>query len=176
VLDVGSGPGKFCLVAAASAPRLSLVGVERRPHLVAIARLLAEKAVQVAFRVGDAPRVTWSECDAFYVFNSFAENRFAVEDQFDRTVELSRKLSSRPTRSSVGSVRPSSPSSSRQKGVPDMLRYLVDLADRCDGDTRRAPSLSAEPVMRNSLATIRLRFVRIEQALPATARSACGSK
>lgn len=93
VLDVGSGPGKFCIVAAACVPRLSLVGVEHRPHLVAIARLLAQHvgAEQVAFRVGDATRVPWSELDGFFVFNSFAENRFAVEDQFDRTVELSRE-------------------------------------------------------------------------------------
>lgn len=93
ILDVGSGPGKFCVVAAACAPRLSLVGVEHRPHLVAVARLLGQKlgAERVAFQLGDATRVRWSEFDGFYVFNSFAENRFAVEDQFDRTVELSRR-------------------------------------------------------------------------------------
>jgi SAM-dependent methyltransferase len=93
VLDVGSGPGKFCVVAAAHARHLSFVGVEHRPHLVAIARLLADKvgAARVTFQVGDAACMSWTEFDAFYVFNSFAENRFARVDQFDRTVELSRK-------------------------------------------------------------------------------------
>jgi SAM-dependent methyltransferase len=92
VLDVGSGPGKFCVVGSACAPRLSFVGVEQRPHLVVLARQLAQRlgAEQVAFRFGDATRVRWSQFDGFYVFNSFAENRFAVEDQLDRTVELSR--------------------------------------------------------------------------------------
>ena len=41
VLDVGSGPGKFCIVAGARVPRMSFVGIEHRPHLVAAAQSLA---------------------------------------------------------------------------------------------------------------------------------------
>lgn len=92
VLDMGSGPGKFCVVAAARAPRIEFVGIEHRPQLVAVAESLAAEVgvANVTFSVGDATRIPWTDFDAFYVFNSFAENDFAADDQFDRTVELSR--------------------------------------------------------------------------------------
>lgn len=92
VLDMGSGPGKFCVAAAARAPRIEFVGVEHRPQLVALAQSLAAEigTSNVSFSVGDATRVPWTDFDAFYVFNSFAENDFAPPEQFDRTVELSR--------------------------------------------------------------------------------------
>jgi predicted RNA methylase len=47
VVDIGSGPGKFC-VAAALATRCSFIGVEQRPHFVDTARALAK-----TFGVGD---------------------------------------------------------------------------------------------------------------------------
>lgn len=114
VLDMGSGPGKFCVVAGARAPRIAFVGVEHRPQLVAIAQSVAAKLgiINVTFSVGDATRTPWTDFDAFYVYNSFAENEFAADDQFDQTVELSharhlaevkrvaRRLASAP----VGSV------------------------------------------------------------------------
>lgn len=92
VLDMGAGPGKFCVVAGARAPCIEFVGIEHRPRLVAIARSLAAEVgvVNVAFSVGDATRAAWTDFDAFYVFNSFAENDLAVDDRFDGTVELSR--------------------------------------------------------------------------------------
>lgn len=92
VLDVGAGPGKFCVAAGACAPGIEFVGVEHRPQLVDAARSLAAKVgtTNVTFEVGDATQVPWAEFDALYVFNSFAENDFAPENQFDRTVELSR--------------------------------------------------------------------------------------
>lgn len=91
VLDVGSGPGKFCVVAGARAPRVSFVGIEHRPHLVAAAQSLAAsvRATNVTFMHGDATRLPCADFDGFYVFNSFAENRFSADDQFDQTVELS---------------------------------------------------------------------------------------
>jgi len=110
VLDVGSGPGKFCVVAAASAEGIDFVGIEHRPHLVTIAeRLRCEIGTSnVAFRLADVTRATWSEFDAIYVFNSFAENVFSTNDRLDESVELthtryvaevlrcSRKLASLP--------------------------------------------------------------------------------
>ncbi|HSO32786.1 MAG TPA: methyltransferase domain-containing protein [Labilithrix sp.] len=92
VLDVGSGPGKFCMVAAARAPRISFVGIEHRPPLVTVAQSLASRLgiANVTFSVGDATRMPWTDFDAFYVFNSFAENDFAEGEQLDHTVELSR--------------------------------------------------------------------------------------
>jgi SAM-dependent methyltransferase len=91
VLDVGSGPGKFCVVAGARAKRIVFVGIEHRPHLVAAARSLATSvgATNVTFVHGDATCLPWAGFDGFYVFNSFAENGFSPEDQFDQTVELS---------------------------------------------------------------------------------------
>ena len=41
------------------------------------------------FRCGDVTEIPWEEFDAFYVFNSFAENAFSRSECFDRTVELS---------------------------------------------------------------------------------------
>ncbi len=92
ILDVGAGPGKFCVVGAACAPSLEFVGVEQRPHLIAIAERLAVNigTGNATFRLGDATHVPWSGFDALYVFNSFAENVFSTVDRFDDTVELSR--------------------------------------------------------------------------------------
>lgn len=92
VLDLGSGPGKFCVAAAVRAPGIEFFGVEHRPQLVDAARLLAAKVgtPNVTFAVGDATQISWAEYDAIYAFNSFAENDFEPENQFDRTVELSR--------------------------------------------------------------------------------------
>lgn len=92
VLDVGSGPGKFCVAAGARMPRMSFVGIEHRPHLVAAARSLAAAvgSTNVTFELGDATSVPATAFDGFYVFNSFAENAFSFDDQLDQTVELSR--------------------------------------------------------------------------------------
>jgi len=90
VLDVGSGPGKFCVVAGARAPRISFVGIEHRPHLVAAAQSLAAAVgvANVTFLLGDATGLPSAGFDAFYVFNSFAENAFSADLQLDQTVEL----------------------------------------------------------------------------------------
>lgn len=91
VLDVGSGSGKLCVVAGLHAPRLELVGVEQRPHLVAAARALALAVgtTNVTFVQGDATLLPSERFDGFYVFNSFAENGLPAADQLDQTVELS---------------------------------------------------------------------------------------
>jgi SAM-dependent methyltransferase len=92
VLDVGSGSGKFCVVGAAHAPSVEFVGVEQRPHLVAIAERLALEVgtPNAKFRVDDVTRLPWSDFDALYIFNSFAENIYSATERFDHTVELSR--------------------------------------------------------------------------------------
>ncbi|CAN5783086.1 hypothetical protein BH11MYX4_BH11MYX4_14090 [soil metagenome] len=91
VLDVGSGPGKFCVVAGARAPHISFVGIEQRRQLVAAAQALATSvgATNVSFVHGDATSLPAAGFDGFYVFNSFAENSFTSDNQFDQTVELS---------------------------------------------------------------------------------------
>ena len=51
VLDVGSGSGKFCVVAALESPAVQFVGVEQRAHLVDVARATADALVTI-----DPPR------------------------------------------------------------------------------------------------------------------------
>lgn len=91
VLDVGSGVGKFALVAAATAPELHLVGIEERAHLVDVARraqgILGLTNVELAH--GNATEAPWDVYDGFYFYNSFAENLFDVGARLDDRTELS---------------------------------------------------------------------------------------
>jgi predicted RNA methylase len=92
VLDVGSGPGKFCLGAAAREPSLSFTGIEHRDELVAIATTLAEQLglPNVRFEKGEATASDWGAHDGLYFFNPFGENLFGDPSEFlDDTVELS---------------------------------------------------------------------------------------
>ncbi len=91
VLDVGSGAGKFVLVASRVARDIEFVGVEQRVHLVAIARDAQRvlHAKNARFVEGDATESSWARFDGFYFFNPFAENLFADEDRLDDRVELS---------------------------------------------------------------------------------------
>jgi predicted RNA methylase len=91
VLDVGSGPGKFCLAAAAVAPALALTGIEQRRSLVEAANGAAHRLqlVNVQFHEGNVLKAEWAAFDGFYFFNPFGENIFVDEDHFDETVELS---------------------------------------------------------------------------------------
>lgn len=93
VLDVGSGAGKFCVVAAL-ATDLRITGIEQRRRLVVEATNLARR-----FRVerrcelllGTLARVDLALFDALYVFNSFAENVYPRTEQLDDSVELSAR-------------------------------------------------------------------------------------
>jgi protein-L-isoaspartate O-methyltransferase len=75
VLDVGSGCGKFCTVAALSNPA-HFIGIEQRPHLLATAKKAAAElgASQASFIPGNMADLDWSFFDAFYLFNPFYEN------------------------------------------------------------------------------------------------------
>jgi SAM-dependent methyltransferase len=91
VLDVGSGVGKFALAAAAAAPGVEFVGVERRTDLVAIARR-AQVELEVPnarFIVGDAAGIDWAPFDGLYFFNPLAENLFDPHDRIDDNFGLS---------------------------------------------------------------------------------------
>lgn len=90
VLDVGAGPGKFCVVAAAEVPACTFVGVELRPHLVRVARRLAERmsVTNATFLAGDALELDWSEYDAFYFYNPFAEQLNGEMFALDSKLEL----------------------------------------------------------------------------------------
>ncbi len=76
VLDVGAGAGKFCIAAALAYPGVTFVGVEKRLHLVALARSLARQlgADNVELIHGDALTLDWSGYAGFYLFNPFGED------------------------------------------------------------------------------------------------------
>ena len=91
LLDVGSGAGKFALVAAASAPELHVVGIEERAHLVDVARRAQANLglTNVEFVHGNATAASWDSYDGLYFYNSFAENLFDVGARMDDKSELS---------------------------------------------------------------------------------------
>lgn len=90
VLDVGAGPGKFCVVAAREVPSGTFVGIELRPHLVRIAKRLARQLSisNVQFLAGDAFDLDWSQFDAFYFYNPFAEQMHETPFLLDRTLDM----------------------------------------------------------------------------------------
>lgn len=94
ILDVGAGPGKFCVVAAREIPSCTFVGVEIRPGLVKHARKLAARAClgNATFLEGNALDFDWSEYDAFYLYNPFAEQLHDPGFLLDRTLALDPSL------------------------------------------------------------------------------------
>jgi SAM-dependent methyltransferase len=90
VLDVGAGAGKFCLAAALAVPTATFVGVEMRGHLVRLAtRLASQLQLQnVRFVHADALDLDWSQFDAFYLYNPFAEQLFETAFVLDQSIKL----------------------------------------------------------------------------------------
>ncbi len=90
ILDIGSGIGKFCIIAAA-AEQTEVVGVEQRPHLAEIARRAAEKlGVRATFDAATRlQEIEPSHFDGIYLYNPFAENLCEARDHIDSSVELS---------------------------------------------------------------------------------------
>jgi SAM-dependent methyltransferase len=91
VLDVGSGPGKFCLPAGCLHPDLDFVGIEQRAELVAASRLAQARLrlENVLFFQGDATLASWNRFDGLYLYNPFEENLCGQHQRLDDTVELS---------------------------------------------------------------------------------------
>lgn len=75
VLDIGAGAGKFCLVGAASTQGF-FYGVEQRASLTKISRKIAVRhnIANVEFIHSNIDKISFSEYEAFYFFNSFFEN------------------------------------------------------------------------------------------------------
>jgi N-acetyl-beta-hexosaminidase len=94
ILDVGSGAGKFCVVAALSRPA-NYCGVEQRSHLVSLSRATAELLAVpgVRFAHGNMMALDWSGFHAFYLYNPFAENVASlVSAPVDQDIELDPRL------------------------------------------------------------------------------------
>jgi SAM-dependent methyltransferase len=82
VVDIGSGPGKFC-IAAALACRCEFVGLEQNPRFVAVARALArlfDVQGTASFVHGTLADAVLPEADGYYVYNPFAQHLFAPGD------------------------------------------------------------------------------------------------
>ncbi|MDQ3119436.1 MAG: class I SAM-dependent methyltransferase [Verrucomicrobiota bacterium] len=91
VLDVGCGPGKFCLVAAA-ATEGRFAGVEQRGELIAAARQAAHhlSLSRVEFVHANLMEIAFGDYDAFYLFNPFEENMHG--HTIDSAIPLSAAL------------------------------------------------------------------------------------
>jgi predicted RNA methylase len=74
ILDVGSGVGKFCTVAALTTPG-AFIGIERQGELVDVARETAHRAraAKARFIHARIEDIDWTNFDGFYLFNPFAE-------------------------------------------------------------------------------------------------------
>jgi SAM-dependent methyltransferase len=92
VLDVGCGPGKFCLIAAALTDG-HFTGIEQRADLAKVAKdaALKERRKNIEIIHGNVTDLSFSEYDAFYLFNPFEENVFENQS-IDRSVPLSADL------------------------------------------------------------------------------------
>jgi len=91
VVDIGSGAGKFCVVAAL-AGRATYVGLEQRARLVKASRQLAETfdlGIRVRFVHGTLGFSHVPKAEAYYMYNPFGENLFGPQSQIDGDVELS---------------------------------------------------------------------------------------
>jgi SAM-dependent methyltransferase len=96
VLDVGCGPGKFCLIAGALTDG-HFTGVEQRGALVAAARDAARALGLdgVQFLHGNVTEIAFGDYDAFYIFNPFEENMHG--HRIDSAIPLSPDLFKRYT-------------------------------------------------------------------------------
>ena len=92
VLDVGCGPGKFCIVGALMTEG-RFTGVEQRGHLCDAARSVIAQAKLPNAEIihGNVTEIVFSNFDAFYLFNPFEEN-LETTLKIDTTVNLSGEL------------------------------------------------------------------------------------
>jgi SAM-dependent methyltransferase len=97
VLDLGCGPGKFCLVAATLTDG-RFTGVEQRAELVAAARAAATalRLSEVEFLHGNLIDVAFADYDAFYLFNPFEENMHGhiIDSAIPLSADLFKKYTS----------------------------------------------------------------------------------
>lgn len=93
VLDIGSGPGKFCLAASHFKPNGFFYGVEQRKELIDIA-VEAEYNLNldnVSFLHGNFTQLDFAQFDHFYFYNSFYENIDGTE-KIDYNIQHSLSL------------------------------------------------------------------------------------
>lgn len=90
VMDIGSGAGKFCVVAAL-ASHCHFTGLEQRARLIAASRMLARRfgvEDRVSFVEGVFGKTPPIVSEAYYLFNPFEENITHLYQHLDDDVEL----------------------------------------------------------------------------------------
>ncbi|UKJ05916.1 class I SAM-dependent methyltransferase [Solitalea lacus] len=100
ILDIGSGVGKFCLIAANRFPEIQFYGVENRKDLIDYAEEAKETLMvkNAHFILSDFAKINFSNFDHFYFYNSFFENLVEDEDHlFEGSLGLSGALYERYT-------------------------------------------------------------------------------
>jgi SAM-dependent methyltransferase len=107
VLDIGAGPGKFCLIGALSTGA-HFTGIEQRDYLVraaleARARLGVHNAHFIHANLLD---MDWSWYDGYYLFNPFAEHVLGGFDQTTRFHRASFGFYVREVRARLERTRP----------------------------------------------------------------------
>lgn len=93
ILDVGSGCGKFCLIAGLTNSQGQFTGIEQREHLVRTAKevKLDFNIKNVKFIHGNMSEIKWNDFDCFYFFNPFYEH--IMNDSYfwiDETISLDK--------------------------------------------------------------------------------------
>src|SRR5712692_7080470 len=98
VLDIGCGPGKFCLIGSLLTDGY-FTGIEQRGHLARAARqaVLDQGIYNVEIIHSNVTSVSFSNYDAFYLFNPFEENMFERQ-KIDGAVPLAATLYKKYTR------------------------------------------------------------------------------
>jgi predicted RNA methylase len=82
VLDLGAGPGKLCIVGAATTGA-HFTGIELRLHFVRAAIAVGSRLLlrNVHFIHADILDVEWRPYDSYYLFNPFAEHLIGAIDE-----------------------------------------------------------------------------------------------
>jgi len=99
VLDIGSGVGKFCLVAGFFHPETTFCGIEQRGELYTFAEIAKAKInlPNVHFTHGNLTDLDFSGYDHFYFYNAFYEN-IEPDCRIDYAVKISFELYERYSR------------------------------------------------------------------------------
>jgi hypothetical protein len=99
VLDIGSGVGKFCLVAGFLHPETAFYGIEQRKELHTFAEMAKEELdlPNVHFIQGNLTELDFSGYDHFYFYNAFYEN-IEPDSRIDYSVKTSFELYHRYSR------------------------------------------------------------------------------
>lgn len=93
ILDIGSGSGKFCLIAAHEHPLTTFYGVEQRQNLVDLSKEISQKLhlENVIFNCENICNIDFEKYDHFYFYNSFYENVPGTQ-KIDSSIKYSEEL------------------------------------------------------------------------------------